>query len=155
MSNVLESPQELSARDELCLYIRSQLLGPSDGESELIQSAAKDRYLLGTLYPREAGGEDFLDEDEIQNMSADSGLSADDISEERSDQAVVSSNDWLPSSLGLSFFTNSTQITCLCWGASYVSESKSWRRVSLAEPSDAEAVSLKMPSSGKGLGETI
>jgi hypothetical protein len=151
----LSSGTDRSARDQMCDYIRAQLLGPSGGPTELITSPAKERYLLGTLYPQDADIDQFLSEDEIQNISAETGLSADDLSEERSDQPVAVSNDWLPSSLGLSFFTDATSIRCLCWGSSYVSEGKSWRRVPMAEFQAPEEIELTLPSIGSGATKTV
>ncbi len=132
----LEDPNP-DYRDEICGYFARQLLGPFDGANEVLPNAPRTRYLLGILYPQESAPTDFLSEEEIQDLSADSGLGASELGEGPTDEAVVVTNDWLPSSLGISFYCTARRIRCKIWGAAYeaqrIGKRQCWRRIPIFE----------------------
>ena len=156
----IASPEQLqqrcpppgTARDAICEYLHRQLVGPAGPPDELLDSAPRDRYLLGILFPRAATVQEFLSEDEVQSLAAEAGIAAEHILEEKTDQPVPVSNDWLPSSFGLSFFTNDRDVRCDVWGAQYECERAGrknvWRRRTIAEAETPEPLTISAPATG-------
>lgn len=82
-------------RAAVLAYMERQLVGPWDGDSELVTERPQRRYLTGILFPYEARKDPSLD-DEIADDTP--GFQDDD-----EDDPVVLSGQLLPSSVGLSF----------------------------------------------------
>ncbi len=116
-------------RDAFVSYLRDQLVGPAGGEDEMLRDPPDRRYLMGTLYPRSAELRDQLWEDEQENNEAAAGTSEED---RFADDPVAEANAWLPSSVGLSFFTDAETLQVTCSAATYeideVGGRRSWRR---------------------------
>lgn len=104
-------------RDDFVSYVRSQLVGPFRGPSEVIADTPNRRYLMGILFPRSVAFEEFT-EQEGEQAEIESGAGA---GEENlfSDQSVSAANDFLPASQGLSFFTSADKITVTLRAAHY------------------------------------
>lgn len=117
---------ELSGvREDFVAYLRSQLVGPAGGEEEVLKDPPEKRYLMGTLYPR---GEELREqlweaEDEINEAAA--GTSEED---RFADDPVAEANAWLPSSVGVSFFTDAETLEVTCSAALYETEKHGGRR---------------------------
>src|SRR5687767_2987827 len=90
-------------------FLRQELIGPAGGEDELLHDPPHRRYLMGTLYPKQTSTAE-LEELEEQDGSGGS------VGEELADDPVTLANEWMPSSIGLSFFVHSQpQITVDVW----------------------------------------
>lgn len=124
----------MNPRDELTAYLRSQLIGPVDGEKETLEGPPDSRYLMGTLYPRESDLHGRLD----RAAQAIDGTGAEPESEDTAPAAdpLPESNAWLPSSIGISFHTDADVLTVACSAARYVTEkgrARRWHREPLPQ----------------------
>ncbi|WP_330445335.1 helicase-related protein [Streptomyces anulatus] len=132
----------MDPRQELVSYLRRQLVGPAQGDHELLDAPPDRQYLMGTLYPQEAdlqrqlllAAED-LDGPGTEGPAEDTAPAADPVPE---------SNSWLPSSLGFSFYTNANTVEIGCAGARYTTiaatggHGRRWERVPL--PAETHAI---------------
>ncbi|MGE7385709.1 helicase-related protein [Streptomyces sp. NPDC004126] len=127
----------MDPRQELVDYLGRQLVGPAHGEDEVLDGPPDRQYLMGTLYPQDADLQRQLtlaaeDEDGIGTEGAA-------LDTNPADDPVPESNSWLPSSLGLSFYTDSDTIEVRCGAAHYRTlraqgdQGRRWQRVALAE----------------------
>ena len=114
-----------NVREDFVQYLRDQLVGPAGGEDEVLRDPPDRRYLMGTLYPRSAELRNQLWEDEEETNEAAAGTSEED---RFADDPVAEANAWLPSSLGLSFFTNANTLQVTCHAATYEREESNGRR---------------------------
>ncbi|WP_432174082.1 helicase-related protein [Streptomyces sp. Tue6028] len=125
----------MDPREELVVYLHRQLVGPAAGEYEILDAPPDRQYLMGTLYPQEAELQEQL------NLAADEteGVGTERVAEDAAPAGdpVPEANSWLPSSLGLSFYTDTTTVTVGCSGARYVTRAataergRRWERVPL------------------------
>ena len=123
-------------RGDLLDHLRGHLVGPHGGPDEQITELPYRRYLTAILYPQ-AAPVDELQRDEIQD---DTGGS---LAGEGADDPVTLANEWLPSSLGLSFrFEGEPRITVDVWGAIYDGGGGTFTRDPLAELAEPETVEL-------------
>ncbi|WP_216693730.1 helicase-related protein [Dietzia psychralcaliphila] len=97
--------------------MRRQLVGPFDGPTETIFDPPNRRYLMGILFPRQVAFEGYIESEGEERDEA----SAADTGEENqfSDDPVSASNDFLPSSQGLTFFTTAPELTVRARAAGY------------------------------------
>lgn len=120
----------MDVRRELINYLRRQLVGPANGETEEITAPPDRRYLMGTLYPQDS---------DLQRRLAETHEEPDPLRAERAteetqfaDDPVPESNAWLPSSLGLSVFTDADELILVCRAARYITVRgqgpRHWRR---------------------------
>src|SRR3954470_17504136 len=107
----------MDARQELVDYLHRQLVGPAAGEHEVLDAPPDRQYLMGTLYPQEADLQKQLDLAAEEPDGPGTEARADDTAP--SAAPVPEANSWLPSSLGLSFYTDTTTVTVSCSGARY------------------------------------
>lgn len=107
----------MDPRHELVSYLHRRLVGPASGENELLDAPPDREYLMGTLYPQEADLQRQLDlaAEELDGTGTEGG--AEDTAPAA--DPVPESNSWLPSSLGLSFYTDATTVDIRCAGARY------------------------------------
>lgn len=103
------------ARHELVGYLKSQLIGPVNGDDEKLNDAPHKRYLMGSLFPVAA----CIDE------------SNDSTGGDSSSEALA--NDFKPSSMAISFAVQSNSSLCLhVNGGHYTKETRSdWQRYPL------------------------
>jgi len=127
----------MSAREELLRYLRRQLIGPAGGVTELIEEPPNRRYLMGTLYPQDTDLQRTLTRSaEVIESSA-----PEELSEETrfAGDTVPDANSWLPSSVGISFYTGAEELTLICRGARYETlrgRVRKWQRVPLEDFED-------------------
>ncbi|MEU9480164.1 helicase-related protein [Streptomyces sp. NPDC048191] len=125
----------MDARQELVDYLHRQLVGPAVGEQEILDAPPDRQYLMGTLYPQEADLQRQLDLAAEEPDGPGTEARADDTAP--STDPVPEANSWLPSSLGLSFYTDTTTVTVGCSGARYETKAatgdrgRRWKRVPL------------------------
>ncbi|MEV5411159.1 helicase-related protein [Thermopolyspora sp. NPDC052614] len=123
----------MSSREQLLGYLRQQLIGPVGGLTELIEEPPNRRYLMGTLYPQ--------DTDRQQTLTrgaevTEPGAAPEEASEETrfAEDTVPDANAWLPSSMGMSFYTDADELTLICRGARYETRRgkvRKWQRIPL------------------------
>ncbi|MDF6103645.1 helicase-related protein [Gordonia hongkongensis] len=109
-------------RDAFVDYVRSQLVGPFGGTDEVIADPPNRRYLMGILFPRQVETETFFESEgeEIEEGGDEAGAGkADNVEDRFSDTSVQSANDFLPSSIGLSFFTDAPSVAVTASAAYY------------------------------------
>ncbi|MEU6891128.1 helicase-related protein [Streptomyces sp. NPDC046557] len=141
----------MDPRQELVDYLSRQLVGPAHGEDEVLDAPPDRQYLMGTLYPQDA---DLQRQLTLAAEDADGiGTEGTALDTNPADDPVPESNAWLPSSLGLSFYTDSETIEIGCGGAHYRTvraqgdQGRRWQRIALPEEThrvgpDQEAVSV-------------
>jgi hypothetical protein len=126
----------MDPRQELVDYLTRQLVGPAGDDDEVLDAPPDRQYLMGTLYPQQA---------DLQRRLA---LAADDREAPGAEQdapdvdpasdPVPETNSWLPASLGLSFYTDASQVEVTCAAARYetvkgeAGRGRRWHRVPLA-----------------------
>lgn len=105
-------------RDRFVRFLEKELVGPTDGETETLTDPPHRRYLAGTLYPRpndevveheDAATPEQSDLDDENDPEPYDGVAESDT--QPTDAPVEASTRFLPSSLGISFFTTATSIT--------------------------------------------
>jgi hypothetical protein len=126
----------MDPREELIAYLHRQLVGPAGGDDETLDAPPDRQYLMGTLYPQEADLQRQLDAaaEELD------GVGTEGFAEDLAPAAdpIPESNSWLPSSLGLSFYTDATVVEISCAAARYETQAgngergRRWQRVPLA-----------------------
>ncbi len=106
-------------RDRFVRFLQAELVGPTEGETETLTDPPHRRYLAGTLFPRPSEDEvvssktslapelsDLDDEDDPESYD---GVA--EVDTQPTDAPVEASTRFLPSSLGISFFTAADEIT--------------------------------------------
>ncbi|WP_226411841.1 helicase-related protein [Shewanella glacialimarina] len=133
-----------SARQQLLNYVSKQLVGPWNGEHELLSDAPHKRYLAGTLFPP-AVLRDELDESD---------------SEDSTTEAL--SNDFKPSSMALSFAAQSSSIfeIEITAGGYSKDQQKEWQRkplhhVSIVDLSATDSLQKSIFNNGARLDVAI
>ncbi|MFF0434629.1 helicase-related protein [Streptomyces sp. NPDC004327] len=126
----------MEPRDELTAYLSRQLMGPAEGEREVLLFPPDRQYLVGTLYPQDADLHRQLHQSgDIADDSHDTDRAREDSSP--ADDPLPAANAWLPSSLGISFYTDVSAVRIVCSAARYVTEqgerTRQWRRDPLPE----------------------
>ena len=91
---------QVEDREAILHYIQRQLLGPADGEQELLLEPPHRRYLTGMLFPTDADAVESL-QDDIQDDAA--GDVSGGYGEDQSDDPVSLAGQRLPSAVGISF----------------------------------------------------
>jgi hypothetical protein len=161
----------IEARNTVLEGIKAQLLGPANGENEIIRGTPHWRYLAGVLFPSESSTlkEEIADEADTRNGSRDGQVDAE----------LEGSYDPLPSSMGLTFLLVETkEIKVHVQGARYLKHKhnpaeheegearakvpgRSWKRKSLRSKDDPHIVTVPVPKpgvtdtwSGSTLGDT-
>lgn len=140
--------EDLAAmRRDVVAYLRRQIVGPAGPENEVLQEPPDRRYLMGTLYPR---GIDLQSHTLDAGEAADEVTDTDDETEEGgfAEDPISYAYRWLPSSLGISFFTDARTIKIRCSAARYQTrhgKPRSWAREQLAQeeidlPQESESV---------------
>ncbi|MHA3700641.1 helicase-related protein [Jatrophihabitans sp. YIM 134969] len=122
-------------RDDVVAYLRSQYLGPADGEHETMADRPDRAYLVGTLYPRGRASEQ-LDGDVLGEEGHDDEL----------DEQVELTNAWYPASAAVSFLHDGNTVTCSVSTAAYIRDqsTKDWSRT----PLSADDLVLAAPPDG-------
>ncbi len=125
-------------------YARRELIGPAGEVDELLHDPPHRRYLMGTLYPQETTTTE-LEEIEPQDEADGS------VGEDLADDPVTLAHEWMPSSIGISFYVPAkTSVNVDVWGAHYVIEKEGrgrrWRRNELASEQQPEAAALTAPN---------
>ena len=87
-------------RDELVDRVRADVLGPVDGDAEVLTEEPATAYITGVLYPRDRGrglSDERRSEEDVDLASA--AASSEDVLE----PGVAMANRQMPSAMGLTF----------------------------------------------------
>lgn len=140
-------------RDALVSYLKKQVIGPVDGDGETISEPPHRRYLSGILFPREAGVDDGLEDDIIDD-------SAGEVADDGTGDPIALAAQQLPSSVALSFVLRAwrpfrVEISAGRYADAPTSKKSSsvWRRTQLTY-SGAVAVEV-VPPAAPGFGDPI
>lgn len=139
----------IKERNKVVDYISRQLLGPFDGEEEVLSNdTPNQRYLLGTLFPKNSEQDQIQNEDnqEIETIASDS--------DQPEDSPMSAVFQKLPASIGLSFFVeNTSHLEISVWGALYEEQKddqlkgktlkKNWVRRPIASKDNPETIKLE------------
>lgn len=135
-------------RDRLLRELAKELIGPKEGPAEKLDFEKPHmRYTMGVLFPLSTDQEDLEDleaEEDVEGAEpappkADEG---------RADDPVALSGQWMPASIGLSFFfTNGQELSVSVRGAAYEKvEGGAWVRRPIASKSDPEIRTIAAPT---------
>lgn len=103
----------LECRDSVLERLRRDLMGPAEGESEILVGKPTWRYMTGILFPSDAASILEEERDEIEPGELPGP-------EEQSDTAIGAAYDLLPASMGITFYSAGAQtIEVACEGARY------------------------------------
>ncbi len=103
-------------------YLSRQLIGPIEGDREWLLDAPHQRYLMGTLFPKRSDSAATQDGDEQDDRGGEVG-------EERADDPISLANQYMPSSLALSFLvTAGTTLDIEAAAGIYEPDDGGWRR---------------------------
>ena len=143
--------KQAQGREEVLSYLKRELIGPVDGPEEILAEAPPTRrYSMGVLYPQESRVDESIG-DEAKDEKGGS------IGEDISDDPVAMSGQFMPSSIGLTFFfSGSRSIEIDIRGSAYekVDEDvQGWRRIPIASRSAPESVRMRVPSDGSSTSE--
>ena len=134
---------ERDSRALMLDYLERQLIGPWDGEQELLNERPQARYLTGILFPQEADAESDLDlaadiDDDIADPSADEG----------DEDPLALAQQQLPSSVGVSFMLPRWgSVLVEIQAARYELDGEGWRRQAVPLIGDS-AITLIPPMDG-------
>ena len=131
-------------REKVAGHIDRLLMGPIDGENEIVLAHMRLRYMLGVLFGAGMKQSDLASEnadlgDDADPEDQDTG-NKDEFAPEQ-DNPLSLANEDLPSSVGISFLvTKGASIEVTCSAAQYVEEKKrEWKR----QPLEEEVVTVK------------
>lgn len=129
-------------RGEILDYLELHLAGPVGGSDEQIPDRPDKRYTVGILFPKHARQLEALKED------IDDGGGS--LRDELLDDPVVLANQWLPSSIGITFFTIGTDaVEISIEGASYAkapdASDRLWCRTPLADRRNPQVHRVDLP----------
>jgi hypothetical protein len=117
---------QVEDREDILHYIRRQLIGPADGEHELLLEPPHRRYLTGILFPTDADADESL-QDDIQDDVA--GDVPGELGEDQGDDPVSLAGQRLPSAVGVSFIVPTWEpIRVELHMARYLPSDGDWRR---------------------------
>lgn len=97
----------LGVRQQIVSYLQSELTGPRWGDNEELGEAPFRYYTTGILYPQKARPVEISPDAEKEETETASVGSTDD---DREYDPVTLANDYLPASLGLSFFLRTEDV---------------------------------------------
>ena len=117
---------QVEDREAILHYVRHQLIGPVDGEHELLPEPPHRRYLTGILFPTDADADESLQED-IQDDAA--GDVPGELGEDQGEDPVSLAGQRLPSAVGISFIIPAWEpIRVELHAARYLPSDSNWRR---------------------------
>ncbi|BBY28098.1 helicase-related protein [Mycolicibacterium sediminis] len=126
-------------RQRILDYLREQLIGPLEGDTETLDEPPHRRYLTGILFPEEASTEGQLSEDIIDEGAGESG-------EDSTEDPIALSTQQLPSAVGLSFVLPHWQAFDVELRAGrYEKNGKTWQRVPI-DLSGKRAITIQPPA---------
>ncbi|MEP9394536.1 helicase-related protein [Gordonia sp. VNK1] len=149
MSVQEELAEKYRFREEMVDALEADLIGPGEGEHEVIGEAPLSRYIVGALWPRPADEEDAEDVEQ-EHETEPTGAEADGESDEGS--PVAQARMRFPSSVGMTFSVRASagSVTITPRAARYQQlidddeAAEGWRRI----PLRAEAVGQQLQRPG-------
>lgn len=120
----MTAAEYVKLRADVVAYLRSQYLGPSQDEQEVLPQRPDRFYLVGTLYPR-GPSSTALDPDVLGDEAHEEGL----------DGSIELANAWHPASAAVSFLHDAPVLSCAVSAARYerLADGSGWKRIPMAE----------------------
>ena len=132
----------LSARDAMLDYIKKELVGPRGGDREELREEPHRRYMAGILYPQQSYSDALVEENEEDVTGVVGESSSEQSNENQGDDPIALANQYLPSSMGISFYIRGRPVVLVEVRAGLYmeetaypgkrSEQRRWRRLPLA-----------------------
>ena len=136
-------------RVAMLAYLETELIGPRGGARESLPTERPHlSYATGVLFPRGLCPEDLGD---TLGSEEEDGADPSPVGDDRVDDPVALSGQWMPSSMGVSlYFTGASEIIVEVWGAGYEKPEagEGWVRTPIAERDDPERVTMGPPPPG-------
>ncbi len=107
-------------------YLRRQLVGPVGGEAETLADAPHGRYLMGTLFPQRSDSTATQDGEEQDERGGEVGDER-----ERVDDPISLANQYMPSSVALSFLVHADTALVISMSAGVYEKDGRWVRTPL------------------------
>ena len=168
--DAIESLVEEEVRDRFVGFLLNELVGPMGGATEVICDPPNRRYLAGTIFPRP--GDARIDSavqgvlqtdlrDELDPKKYEETFGAEG---QAPSAPVEASTKFLPSSMGVSFFTSASEIVVTCSAGRYITieaaetpgqqrGERTWQRVETMHETVAASSSVrKYPVFNQGRG---
>src|SRR5690606_24659085 len=98
----LRDNEKVEIRRSLLQLLRNELLGPSGGPDETLRERPDKRYLMGTLFPRNATAAPVVQYDDT-SAAGEASAEADGVGDEGIDSPTDLMCPRLPASFGISF----------------------------------------------------
>ena len=64
----MTTTEHLDVRADILAYLAAQVIGPRDGDGEVVDDPPHRRYLMGTLYPQNSSTTEVVETDEASAM---------------------------------------------------------------------------------------
>lgn len=94
----------LANRDAVLDYLKRELVGPRGGEYEELGEEPHRRYMAGILYPQESDFDAMVTEEETDATGVVGESGPSDSVENQGDDPIALASQFLPSSMGISFY---------------------------------------------------
>lgn len=94
-------------RELVVKYLRRQLIGPLGGPTETLLDSPHQRYLMGTLFPQRSDATATHDGDEDDDRGGEFSNRRGQFSDGQADDPISLANQYMPSSVALSFLMQS------------------------------------------------
>lgn len=145
--------EKARGREEILRYLEAELIGPVKGPQELLaETPPTRRYSMGVLYPQSAKVDNAIDDEEKDETGGSVG-------EDISDDPIAMSGQFMPSSIGLTFFFDGAkELEVDVEGAAYEKieeEVKGWQRIPIADRSSPEILRISQPDEGSTYEEQV
>lgn len=148
----LRDNEKVEIRRSLLQLLRNELVGPSGGPDETLRERPDKRYLMGTLFPRNATAAQVVQE-EVTSAAGEAAAEVDGDGDEGIDSPTDLMFQRLPASVGISFATavsGTVEMDVRVSGAAYEPAAgqdgpgrKSWRRRELGgEGGEVHSISI-------------
>lgn len=153
----------VDVRSKVMRYLKLELLGPRGGENEELTEEPYRRYTAGTLYPPAAPSDPVIEEEEEDEVGVSGGDFRGGLQENQADDPVVSANQYLPGSMGLSFYLRGEEpsVAVRVQAARYLEDTGEghgrhqktvWKRVPVSAPEGSGYLEL-IPDVGRSTTE--
>jgi len=135
----MSDPGTTELRQSVVAYLETQLLGPVDGPKERLRTAPHYRYLFGTLFPQKLTSDVCFEGEALDDSEQ----------EEAREDPINLSGQWMPSSLGLSFYlAHGTSVTVEVSAGAYQQEKQDRESIWQRTPYEPAVFSISPEKTG-------
>ena len=139
----MNEKDKLRVRDLVVNSMRKFLVGPADGELEVVGDGLNNKYLCGMLFPQNMSRENINQGDDDEQSGETDGQNEVDFN-------LSDAYETLPSSMGVSFFlSEANEISINAYAARYIPSPKDcdenkWKRSPYATTTQPESVTVDL-----------